>query len=199
MDVNNTKEKKAQILSDLKSYSSKTDEYSQLQVLKILGYKNLDEYAIAVKKTTDLINRINEKYLAFKDLPKDSMQAIFIKTTQSLQSELPYIIYPNKNGVASIYHNDNLNLQLLTERRRDCCQDVWAKMQSCYLVADYAYFISITFACPAACSGFFEAPPLAYGCILGCIGLSGFAYGAGLDYCANTASVDSHSCPESCF
>ena len=199
MDVNNTKEKKSQILSDLKSFSSKTDEYSQLQVLKILGYKNLDEYAIFVKKTTDLINRINEKYPTFKDLPKDSMQSIFIKTTQSLQSELPYIIYPNKNGVAAIYRNDNLNLKVPTQRIRDCCHDVWSKMQSCYLVYDYAYFISITFGCPAVCSGFFEAPPLAYGCLIGCVALSGFAYGAGLDYCTNTAYFDSNSCPESCF
>ena len=199
MDVNNTKEKKAQILADLKLFSSKTDEYSKLQVLKILGYKNFEDYSIVAKKTSELVNRINEKYPAFKELPKDSMQAIFIKATQLLQNDLPYKIYPNKNGIASIYYNDNLNLKLPTERIRDCCQDVWNKMQSCYLVYDYAYFFSITFACPAACAGFFEAPPLAYGCIIGCIGLSGFAYGAGLDYCTNTAYVDSSSCPDSCF
>ena len=72
MNPNNTKEQKNQIIAELKSYSSKTDEYSQLQVLKIYGYNSFEEYAQFAKEISEISKHINEKFPNLKSLPSDS-------------------------------------------------------------------------------------------------------------------------------
>jgi hypothetical protein len=194
LDPSNTKEQKDQILSDLKTYSSKNDEYSQLQVLKILGYKSLQEYSFVAKQTSELMQRINEKYPAFKSVSKGSMESIYMKAVKLIQNNLPYRIYPNKNGIASIYRFESL--KALQVRKIDCCQAVWNNLQACYTTADWSFFW-MTIACGGICSPTFGAGPLAaYACILICEGSAGAVWGSMLDNCTTQATINQYSCPD---
>jgi hypothetical protein len=196
LNPNNTKDKKNQILAELKLYSSKSDEYSQLQALKILGYNSFDEYSIFAKEFIEVSKRLNDKFPSLKSYSFDLVQSAFLKTVQQLKGKLSYVIMPNKNGVASIYNVNDLK-QLQT-RKVDCCQAVFNMLQACYNTADSNFLMNSVFCGlgSLACAPF--GGPWGYGgCALGCISVAAYNYGTQLDGC--TVTAQNNSCPESCF
>ena len=185
-------EEKDFILEELKLYSNKTDENSLLKQANIFGYNSIEDYAKFVKEISNISKRINEKFPTLKSLPSELVQEAFTKAKKGMQSELLYLIYPNKNGVTSVYRIDNF--KLLQLRKVDCCQDVYNALQACNNIADSNYALNLFF-CGLGSLGCapYGGPWGIGGCAIGCGLAAGNSYSSQIHGCNVTAVNNGHA------
>jgi hypothetical protein len=114
----NTKESKLKQMEEFKRLSLNSENpQNKLLLVQMLGYSTVDEFQNKYQLLREALLKVCEKYPVLKQNNDEGreMHKIVISAFYAMHKELPYIMLPNRHGIASVYStNDILRLKTLS-------------------------------------------------------------------------------------